>query len=573
MIELLKEKFALTDRGGRDLSKASTASFFVYLVNMLPAFLLMLLVDQFLLGHEKNLWFYLGFSTITLLVLYLILNTEYNLLYNATYRESANLRIDIAQKLSKLPLSYFSKNDLSDLSQTIMSDVEAIEHAMSHSIAKVLGFAVFFPIVSIILLIGNVALGLAVVLPITLNLCLLLLSKNLQLKGNKKYFHRLRENSESFQEAIELHQEVKSYGLTEKVRSDLYQKMEESERIHLSVELLVGLLITFSGIVSYFSLAAVIFFGTQLYMQGKISILYVLGYLLVTIKLKEAADGVNGYMAELFYLDARIKRIRELREAPIQKGEESTSAPYDICLQDVTFSYDANRPVLKGVSFTARQNQITAIVGRSGCGKTSILRLVSRLYDYDGGRILIGGKDIKQLRTDSLFSKISIVFQDVTLFNASVLDNIRIGRQDASDEEVKEAARLANCQEFIDKLSEGYDTLIGENGAILSGGERQRLSIARAFLKNAPIIILDEISASLDVENEKKIQDSLNQLIKNRTVLVISHRLKSIEKVDQIVVLDDGRVEAVGRHQDLLKTSQIYASLVKNAQQIEQYQY
>ncbi|MGT2712037.1 ABC transporter ATP-binding protein [Streptococcus oriscaviae] len=573
MIDMLKETFALTDRGANDLFKASIASFFVYVSNMLPTFLLMLLVDHFLLGHEKSSWFYLGLSAFILLLLYLILNAEYDLLYNTTYKESANLRIDIAHKLSKLPLSYFSKNDLSDVSQTIMSDVEAIEHAISHSVAKVLAFAVFFPLVSVLLLTGNLLLGLAVVLPIVANFCLLLLSKNLQLRGNKKYFHRLRENSESFQEAIELQQEIKSYGLTEKVRAELYQKMDESERIHLSVELLVGLTTTFSGIVSYLSLAAAIFFGIQLYMSGEVSILYVLGYLLVAMKLKEAADGINGYMAELFYLDARVKRIKEIRKMPVQEGKEVVSEPYDICLQDVTFAYESHTPVLKGVTFTARQNQVTAIVGRSGCGKTSILRLVSRLYDYDGGRILIGGRDIKQLATGSLFSKLSIVFQDVILFNASVLDNIRIGRQDATDEEVKEAARLANCHEFITRLPEGYDTLIGENGASLSGGERQRLSIARAFLKNAPIIILDEISASLDVENEKKIQDSLNQLIKDRTVLVISHRLKSIEKVDQIVVLDDGRVEAVGQHQDLLKSSKLYASLIKNAQQIEQYQY
>ncbi|ENZ43268.1 ABC transporter ATP-binding protein, partial [Enterocloster bolteae] len=261
------------------------------------------------------------------------------------------------------------------------------------------------------------------------------------------------------------------------------------------------------------------------------------------------------------------------RETKIQQGKDQTISSYDIEFDQVSFSYDKDTEVLKNISFTAKQNEVTALVGVSGCGKTSILRLMSRLYDYDGGSIRIGGLDIKEISTKSLFEKIAIVFQDVTLFNASVLENIRIGKKTATDEEVVQAARLANCEEFIRRLPEGYKTMIGENGATLSGGERQRLSIARAFLKDSPIIILDEIAASLDVENEKKIQDSLNRLILDKTVVIISHRLKSVENADKIVVIDCGRVEASGTHLELLKTSPTYNNLVEKAKLTEKFQY
>lgn len=306
---------------------------------------------------------------------------------------------------------------------------------------------------------------------------------------------------------------------------------------------------------------------------GEINILYFLGYVLASIKVRESVEAVSMNVAELYYLDSMVKRIREVRETKIQQGKDQTISSYDIEFDQVSFSYDKDTEVLKNISFTAKQNEVTALVGVSGCGKTSILRLMSRLYDYDGGSIRIGGLDIKEISTKSLFEKIAIVFQDVTLFNASVLENIRIGKKTATDEEVVQAARLANCEEFIRRLPDGYKTMIGENGATLSGGERQRLSIARAFLKDSPIIILDEIAASLDVENEKKIQDSLNRLILDKTVIIISHRLKSVENADRIVVIDCGRVEASGTHLELLKASPTYNNLVEKAKLTEEFQY
>ena len=573
MRELFKTHFALTDKGAKDLQKASAASFFVYVINFFPAMLLLLLVDELLLNNVKETGLYLWGSILVLAVMWILLRIEYDALYNTTYQESANLRTEIADILTKLPLSYFSRHDLSDLAQTIMADVAAIEHAMSHAMAKAVGFLFFFPLLSVLLLLGNVKLGLAIILPILLGFGLLLLSKNLQIRESFKHYQKLRDNSESFQEAIENQQEIKSFGLTQKIRQTLYQKMEESEKIHLRAEISAGIPMLCSNVILQFAFVLVILIGVQMLHTGEINILYFLGYVLASIKVRESVEAVSMNVAELYYLDSMVKRIREVRETKIQQGKDQTISSYDIEFDKVSFSYDKDTEVLKNVSFTAKQNEVTALVGVSGCGKTSILRLMSRLYDHDGGSIRIGGLDIKELSTKSLFEKLSIVFQDVTLFNTSVLENIRIGKKTATDEEVIRAARLANCEEFIRRLPEGYKTMIGENGATLSGGERQRLSIARAFLKDSPIIILDEIAASLDVENEKKIQDSLNRLILDKTVIIISHRLKSVENADRIVVIDCGRVEASGTHLELLKASPTYNNLVEKAKLTEEFQY
>ena len=316
-----------------------------------------------------------------------------------------------------------------------------------------------------------------------------------------------------------------------------------------------------------------IFFGSTLYFQGKVSLIVFIVYLLLAIKISDALQNVYFDVAEIFYINSAVKNINTLRNIEQQVGEDVALETFDIELKDVKFGYKDAQQVIKGVSFTANQNEITALVGPSGCGKTTLLRLVSRLYDYEEGQILVGGHDIKQISTNSLFDKISIVFQDVTLFNNTVLENIRMGRSEATDEEVKEAARLANCQDFIAKLPQGFDTKIGENGAKLSGGERQRLSIARAILKQAPIVLLDEITSSLDIENEKLIQESLNYLLKDKTVLIISHRLKSVENADKIVVLKDGQIDGIGRHTDLLESSAVYRELIETSQKIEDFKY
>lgn len=573
MNKFYKKHFALTDKGAGQVSRASVASFLVYIINMMPAFILMVFGQEVLEGSGKTPLFYTVLSLLTLVLMGVILRIEYDRLYSATYEESANLRLGIADNLARLPLSYFSDHDLSDLAQTIMADVEGIEHAISHSIPKLGGMALFFPLISILMLAGNYKMGLAVVLPSLVSFAFIPLSKGLQDRANKKYYDLLRENSESFQECIELQMEIKAYGLEDEVKKDLYRKMDQGERTHIKGEFTLMWAMGISQIFAFTSLAVVVLVGAKLMMAGEINALYLLGYLLAAMKIKDALDASKEGLMEVFYLGPKIKRLKEIQDHDLQEGQAYDIKNFDIDLEDVRFAYKKDSQVLKGLSFQARQGQVTALVGASGSGKTSVLRLISRLYDYDGGRILMDNREIKDMATDSLFDKISIVFQDVTLFNTSVLENIRIGRKDAGDQEVKRAAELANCSDFIQKLDQGYDTLIGENGAELSGGERQRLSIARAFLKDAPILLLDEVSASLDVDNEKKIQDSLNKLVKDKTVVVVSHRMKSIENVDKIVVLEDGRVESQGSHKELLEKSPVYKNLVEKTKMAEEFIY
>ena len=568
-----KKRYALSEQGAKNLTKATIYCFLTYCINLGPMFILMGLINQLVLGNVSSTLQYIVMAILTLVFMYTLLSEEYVSLYNSTYKESANLRKGIAENLAQLPLAYFSKHDLSDLSQTIMSDVERVEHSMSHSIPKVVAMWLFFPLMGLIMLIGNWKLGLAAIIPTLLSFMINPLAKQKEVSEYSRYFNILRDNSELFQETIELQQEISSFNQADKVKKNLYKKMEESERIHLKVELLPMLAVGISSSLSYISLAVVLAVGIQLLIHNEISLLYLIGYLIGAIKVKELFDVSREGMTEMSYIEPAIVRIKEIKNAALQEGKDTDLSSYDIEFKNVSFAYNKDAKVLKDVSFTAKQGEVTALVGISGSGKTSVLRLISRLYDYDTGSILIDGKDIKNISTESLFKNVSIVFQDVTLFNTSIMENIRLGRESATDEEVKEAARLANCMDFIEKLPDGFNTLIGENGAELSGGERQRISIARAFLKDAPVLILDEISASLDVDNEKKIQDSLNKLIKDKTVIIISHRLKSIENVNKIVVIDEGVVETSGNHDELIKDSKVYKNLIEKTKLAEAFNY
>ena len=568
-----KKRYALSEQGAKNLTKATIYCFLTYCINLGPMFILMGLINQLVLGNVSSTLQYIVMAILTLIFMYILLSEEYVSLYNSTYKESANLRKGIAENLAQLPLAYFSKHDLSDLSQTIMSDVERVEHSMSHSIPKVVAMWLFFPLMGLIMLIGNWKLGLAAIIPTLLSFMINPLAKQKEVSEYSRYFNVLRDNSELFQETIELQQEISSFNQADKVKKNLYEKMEESERIHLNVEIVPMLAVGISSSLSYISLAVVLAVGIQLLIHNEISLLYLIGYLIGAIKVKELFDVSREGMTEMSYIEPAIVRIKEIKNAALQEGEDTDLSSYDIEFKNVSFAYNKDAKVLKDVSFKAKQGEVTALVGISGSGKTSVLRLISRLYDYDTGSILIDGKDIKNISTESLFKNVSIVFQDVTLFNTSIMENIRLGRESATDEEVKEAARLANCMDFIEKLPDGFNTLIGENGAELSGGERQRISIARAFLKDAPVLILDEISASLDVDNEKKIQDSLNKLIKDKTVIIISHRLKSIENVNKIVVIDEGVVETSGNHDELIKDSKVYKNLIEKTKLAEAFNY
>ena len=573
MKNYLKDRFALTDKGAEGTIVAIKYSTLKNLSYMLPMFLLMY-VMQGLLGLGKfNLKISVVLYIVIALIMIFVINKDYITTYNETYKESANLRIELSEIIKDLPLSFYSKRDLTDFSQTIMKDVEAMEHGLSHAVSGFYGFIINLVIISILLLIGNVKLGLAVIAPIYISAILNLTSTKIQKKATATYYKEQRKSSKMFQELIDLSTEIKSYNLTEEKEKSGIDFVRSLEKKHIKSELGQVIPIVSATVVANLSLALAIYVGLNSLINGEINILYFAGYLFASARLIDGVAAFNQFYGELMYMDSPIKKIKALRSEEIQPGRETEFKSFDIEGKNVEFSYLDDKKVIDNISFKALQGKTTALVGPSGCGKSTLIKLVARLYDYDRGEILIDKKEINKARTEDLFKHISMVFQDVILFNGSVMENIRLGRPTASDEEVLEAARLANCDEFVKKLENGYDTEIGENGSNLSGGERQRISIARAFLKDAEIILLDEIAASLDVENEKYIQESLNKLIKNKTVMIVSHRMKSIRNVDQIIVMKDGKIEDFGKHDELIKESKTYQKMIESSKKSEEFIY
>lgn len=556
----INKTFALNNKSSNNIL---IAIFYSLLVNIFSGSGVLLLLLFFY--KKLNKISYIFLAILILIILAISLGLEYNKLYYITYNESANLRIKIGNQLKNLPLSYFSKHDLSDLAQTIMSDIAKMEHAISHALAQTIAFVLFFILVSIAMLYFNFYLAMAIIIPFIINILILFLTKKVQIKSNTKYYKILRKNSESFQENIELQQEIQSLNLEKEMKEKLYIQMDETEKIHFEVESFITALLSLINLLFYIEIGVLILIGSYLFYTNKISLISLISFLLISLKLNEGSLASTLNITELFYIDARVKRLKEIINYPTQKGKDITLKSFDIQLTNVSFSYE-NEQILKDINFVAKQNEITALVGKSGSGKSTLLKLISRLEDYNSGKICIDKIDIKDISTASLFKNISIVFQDVILFNDTILENIRVGNLNASDEEVIKAAQKACCDEFVEKLPNKYNTLIGENGTSLSSGQRQRISIARAFLKNAKILLLDEISSSLDVDNEIQIQKSLQNLVKEKTVIVISHRIKSIENVDKIVVIDEGKVCDSGTHNELLNRCKIYKDLVTKSE-------
>lgn len=573
MKNYLKNRYGLTDKGAEGALVAIRYSSLKTLSYMLPMFLLMYVMQGLLnLGDFSPRLSIIAYIIIALLMIFVI-NRDYITTYNETYKESANLRIEISEIIKDLPLSFYSSRDLTDLSQTIMKDVEAIEHGLSHAVPGFYGFIINLIIISILLLVGNFKLGLAVIIPIYISAILNLLSSRIQKKGIRSYYKEQRKSSKMFQELIDLSTEIKSYNLTEEKEKSGVDFVRSLEKEHIKSELGQVIPIVSATVVANLSLALAIYVGLNSLIDGEINILYFAGYLFASARLIDGVAAFNQFYGELMYIDSPVEKVKALRNEKIQKGNRADLKSFDINGRKLSFSYLDDKKVIDNISFKALQGKTTALVGPSGCGKSTLIKLVARLYDYDSGEITIDDKEIKNIATQDLFKHISMVFQDVTLFNGSVMENIRLGRSSASDEEVLEAARLANCDDFVKKLPRGYKTEIGENGSNLSGGERQRISIARAFLKDAEIILLDEIAASLDVENEKYIQESLNKLTKNKTVIIISHRMKSIENVDQIIVMRDGRIEDFGRHEELIERSKTYKKMIESSKKSEEFVY
>lgn len=556
----INKTFALNNKSSNNIL---IAIFYSLLVNIFSGSGILLLLLFFYKKLDKISYIFL--AILILIILAISLGLEYNKLYYITYNESANLRIKIGNQLKNLPLSYFSKHDLSDLAQTIMSDIAKMEHAISHALAQTIAFVLFFILVSITMLYFNFYLAMAIIIPFIINILILFLTKKVQIKSNTKYYKILRKNSESFQENIELQQEIQSLNLEKEMKEKLYIQMDETEKIHFEVESFITALLSLINLLFYIEIGVLILIGSYLFYTNKINLISLISFLLISLKLNEGSLASTLNITELFYIDARVKRLKEIINYPTQKGKDITLKSFDIQLTNVSFSYETEQ-ILKDINFVAKQNEITALVGKSGSGKSTLLKLISRLEDYNSGKICIDKIDIKDISTASLFKNISIVFQDVILFNDTILENIRVGNLNASDEEVIKAAQKACCDEFVEKLPNKYNTLIGENGTSLSSGQRQRISIARAFLKNAKILLLDEISSSLDVDNEIQIQKSLQNLVKEKTVIVISHRIKSIENVDKIVVIDEGKVCDSGTHNELLNRCKIYKDLVTKSE-------
>lgn len=568
----IQRYFALTDKGIKNTFIAARVTFLKLVSFTFPPILVFMFLNDYLNGSLRSVTVYMGILTAIMVVMYIVLAKEYTLTYDVTYEESADLRIKIANKFRQLPMSYFSTHNLSDLSQTVMMDVNNIEMTMSHALPQGIGFFYFFTVITVMLIVNNFPLGLAVTVPIWATIAIMFLSRRYQTKHISKYYNRLLENAASFQEAFEMQQEIKSYSLQGEVGEDVLKKLRDTERLHIKAEFTMALTSSLIGILPYLAPVLTAVVGAVQFSEGSLDVLYYVGYLMASTTISAQYAGLNEFLLMYSYFKDSFKRIRDLQEEPIQEGEDVKISDFDVSLENVSFAYGDNE-VIESLNFTANQGEVTALVGPSGCGKTTVLRLISRLYDYSGGSIKIGSKDIKRISTKTLFENISIVFQSVELFNTTVLENIRAGRKEASDEEVMAAAKLANVDKIVEKLPNGYSTIIGENGSKLSGGERQRISIARAFLKNAPIILLDEISASIDVENEMEIQNSINKLVEDKTVIVISHRLKSIEKVNKIVVMDKGKLDSEGSHEELMKVSALYRAMVEKSTLAEEYVY
>ncbi len=566
MIRTLQRRFALSRQGAIDLIKGCIACMVQDISFMFPVGLLYSLVLDMMNGGVtgERAAFY-GVGTLgCLCFIFAATWFQYNATYLATYVESGVRRISLAEQLRKIPLSFFGKKDLADLTNSIMGDCATLETAFSHYVPALAGSLISTTLIGICLFVYDWRMALAAVWVLPVAFTITFLSARIQEYFNRKSVEANVALESGVQECIESLQDLKANNAEANYLKGLDEKIDRVEKRHIITELGTALFVVSSTLILKFGIATVGLTGSALLIAGEIDIPLFFLFLLVASRLYAPLEGALQNLAAIISTRTNIKRMNEILDQPIQTGSTvMTNKGYDIVFDHVAFSYNTGETVLKDVSFTAKQGQVTALVGPSGGGKTTVSRLAARFWDINKGKITVGGMDISKIEPETLLSLYSIVFQDVTLFNNTIMENIRIGRKNATDEEVLAAARLANCEEFAAKLPDGYNSMIGENGCELSGGERQRISIARAFLKNSPIILLDEATASLDVENETLIQSALSRLIKDKTVLVIAHRMRTVSGADKVVVLSDGVVAEQGAPEKLMKTGEIYPHMVK----------
>lgn len=566
MTAYLKNKFALSDKGAKDLVKAIWSCTFLYISFMLPVGLLYLVLRALIAPYVgitaklQPLIVYVGISVVLIGIIGIFQYIEYNATFLASYEESANKRISIAERLREIPLSFFAKKDLSDLTTTIMSDCAGLEKAFSHFIPELLGAVISILLVGVGLLIFDYRMAIALlwVIPVAFLICIG--GKNKQTKQNIIHQRAKLKRADAIKECIETVREIKANNQSEKYLANIDEILTYSEKINIKAELNTALYVASAQMLLRVGIATMVLMGVKLIAQGTLDFLTLLMFLIAVSRVFDPLSTALINLAAIFETELKVDRMKEIENQQIQSGKTNERFDnYDIKFENVKFSYKNNNK--ENVSFTAKQGEVTALVGPSGGGKSTVSKLAARFWDIKSGKITLGGKDISTIDLEELLKNYSIVFQDVVLFNSTVMENIRLGRRTASDEEVKKVAKMAMCDEFIEKLSNGYNTVIGENGSTLSGGERQRISIARALLKDAPIILLDEATASLDVENESKVQQAISTLIKDKTVLVIAHRMRTVAGADHIVVLADGKVKEEGNHDELLKADGLYSRL------------
>ena len=561
MLNTIKKRFALSTQGAKDFCKGTFFTVLLDIALMLPAVFVFLFLEDYLCpvftpsaSETHGILYYSLLGLAFMIVMYIIAVLQYRSTYTTVYDESANRRISLAEKLRKLPLSFFGEKNLSDLTATIMDDCTDLEHTFSHAVPQLFASLISLLLIAIGMAFYNWQLTLSLFWVVPLAMAIILFSKKAILKSNETNYLKKRAVTEHIQEGLDTIQEIKSYNQECDYLKKLDVRIDTYEKMLTRNELTLGILVNGSQSILKLGLASVIIVGANMLANGSVDLFTYLIFMVIGSRIYNPLNEVMNNLAALFYLDVRINRMNEMESLPIQQGNTNFKPEnFNIEFQEVDFSYEQGKPILNKVSFTARQGEKTALVGPSGSGKSTAAKLAARFWDIQSGKITLGGQDISRIDPETLLKNYSVVFQDVVLFNASIMDNIRIGKRDASDEEVLRVARLAQCDEFVSKMPQGYQTIIGENGETLSGGERQRISIARALLKDAPIVLLDEATASLDVENETKIQAGISELVRDKTVLIIAHRMRTVANADKIIVLKDGQVVESGSAEYLKK--------------------
>ena len=562
------ERLALTDEGYDNYVRSTAGRVAFNCTLIIPVMAAFLLICDVMgdnsYDFDISVWVYAAILCVSAALSYAVYLWSYDRSYTDVYRESANVRTAIAERLRKLPMSFFEKKDPTDITERIMGDVTQQEQAMSEWFPLMASAMIFVGAMSAAILLFNPLLGAAALWPVPISIAMVFLSKRVQNKYNNRKSKALLEVNEGIQEYLENLCDLRTNGAGEDYLAGLNRKMDKAEKSQISAELAVSVFVVAAQLLLKFGIVTTAAVGGWMLTEGSVSVYVFIGYIILVGRVYDPLDQALQMLAAINSAEYNISRLKEVRDLPEQTGRQDFSPDgHTVSFEDVGFSYESGNAALRHISFTAEQGTVTALVGPSGSGKSTAAKLAARFWDIDSGRIALGGTDISEIDPETLLSHYSIVFQDVVLFNTTVRDNIRVGRRNATDEEIETAAEAAACGEFISRLPEGYDAVIGENGAKLSGGERQRISIARALLKNAPVILLDEATASLDAECESQVQRAISALIKDKTVLVVAHRMRTVRNADWIVVLSDGEIAEQGTPGDLLARNGIFAGMAE----------